>query len=227
MRRSHVACLLGLALAALISLALGTTTTLRARQGRDLQDDFVPAGPPNLYHVEAPPRTVAETRTWLKLQTIVPMNFPDGTTLEDLVKFVRESTRDVNNGFPRGIPIYVDPQGLQDADKTMASTVTIDLDGMPVGKALRLAVRPLGLVTEIDKDGLLSITSSRCGDGEPIPNDAANWQSLDMLSEEIRALRAEVSALRRGLKPDGAASAPATGSPTASGPVGGSGGGFR
>lgn len=227
MRRSHVTCLLGLTLAALVLLALGTTTNLRARQARDLQDDFVPAGPPNLYHVEAPPRTVAETKTWLKLQAVVPMNFPDGTTLGDLVKFVRESTRDVSNGFPRGIPIYVDPQGLQDVDKTMASTVTIDLDGMPVGKALRLAIRQVGLVTEIDKDGLLVITSSGCRDGEPIPNDYATWQSLDGLREDIQALRAEVSALRRGLRSDGAASATTAGPPAAAGPAGGSGGGFR
>jgi len=206
-------------------LAIGTTTTLRARQGGERLADFMPSGPPNVFHVDAPPRTVPETKTWLKLQAIVPVNFPDGTSLQDLVKFVRESTRDVGNGLPRGIPIYVDPQGLNDVDKTMASTVTIDLDGIPLGKALRLAVQTLGMVVELDKDGLVTITSGGCNDGMPVSFESANWQALDGLREDIQALRAEVTALRQSLKHEtDNPMAPKTLTP---GPAGGQGGGLR
>ena len=55
------------------------------------------------------------------------MHFPNETPLEDVIKYVRTST--TSPAFPDGIPIYVDPLGLQEAEKTTASTVTIDLRG--------------------------------------------------------------------------------------------------
>ena len=61
-------------------------------------------------------------------------------------------------GLPGGIPIYVDPIGLQDSDKTMASTVVIDLDGIPLKTTLRLLLKQLSLEYVV-KDGLMTITS--------------------------------------------------------------------
>ena len=96
-----------------------------------------------------------------KLDEVVPMNFPTDTSLEDVVKYVRRST--ISPEFPEGLPIYVDPQGLQDTDKTMASTVMIDLTGVPLKTTLRLLLRQLSLTYTID-EGLLTITSTASED---------------------------------------------------------------
>ena len=47
------------------------------------------------------------------------MSFPQETPLEDVLKYIKDATQDEAAGLPTGIPIYVDPVGLQDADKTM------------------------------------------------------------------------------------------------------------
>jgi RNA polymerase sigma factor (sigma-70 family) len=57
-----------------------------------------------------------------------------------------------------GIPIYVDPRGLSEAEKTMTSPVTLDLEGVPLKTTLRLLLRQLGLAYCV-KDGLLIISS--------------------------------------------------------------------
>ncbi len=56
------------------------------------------------------------------------------------------------------LPIYVDPVGLQEAEKTMASTVKIDLDGVPLKTTLRLMLKQLGLAYCV-RDGVLIISS--------------------------------------------------------------------
>ena len=61
---------------------------------------------------------------------------------------------------PKGkpIPIYVDPIGLQQAERTLNSTVTIDLEGVPLKTSLRLALKQLGLAYCV-RDGVLIISS--------------------------------------------------------------------
>ena len=57
----------------------------------------------------------------------------------------------------RGIPIYVDPVGLQEADKTMTSPVThMDLDGVPLRVTLGLLLKQLDLEYVV-RDGMLKI----------------------------------------------------------------------
>jgi uncharacterized protein (TIGR02231 family) len=87
----------------------------------------------------------------------IEMSFKSDTPLEDIIKYIRGATS--GQAFPDGIPIYVDPQGLQDADKTMASTVSIDLHGIPLRTSLRLLLKQLSLVYRV-RDGLLTITST-------------------------------------------------------------------
>ena len=59
----------------------------------------------------------------------------------------------------KGIPIYVDPIGLLEADKTMTSTLgNMDVDGVPLRTSLRLCLKQLDLTYSV-KDGLLFITS--------------------------------------------------------------------
>lgn len=83
------------------------------------------------------------------------MEFPFETPLEDVLQYIRDATRS-----PDGweIPIYIDPAGLQEAEKTMTSTVSISLKGVPLQTTLRLVLTQLGLDYRI-KDGLLLVTS--------------------------------------------------------------------
>jgi Domain of unknown function (DUF4139)/N-terminal domain of unknown function (DUF4140) len=103
-----------------------------------------------------------------ELGKFVSMNFPNDTPLNDVVKYIEQST--VGPAFPQGIPIYVDPQGLQDADKTMASTIAINLEGIPLRTSLRLLLKQLSLIYHV-RDGLLIITSTQTDDDGPFRRD--------------------------------------------------------
>ena len=56
-----------------------------------------------------------------RLGDLVPMKFVEETPLEDIIKHIRQATK--SSDMPSGIPIYVDPIGLSEADKTLTSTV--------------------------------------------------------------------------------------------------------
>ncbi len=78
-------------------------------------------------------------------------------SFEDVLKRVKIATK--GDQFPAGIPIYVDPIGLQEAEKTLISPVTLVTRGKPLRDGLRTALQPLGL-TFVVKDGLLTITTA-------------------------------------------------------------------
>jgi hypothetical protein len=95
-----------------------------------------------------------------KLDQPIPIQFPDKTPLEDVLKYIRAATQGPNDN---GIPIYIDPVGLQEAKKTMQSLVILDLEGMPLRTTLALMLKQLGLRYEV-RDGLLRITSGMAVD---------------------------------------------------------------
>jgi hypothetical protein len=101
-----------------------------------------------------------------KLEKVVPMSFPDETPLRDVLKYIKEATKGTGG---TDIPIYVDPIGLQEAEKTIDSPVTLDLDNVPLRTTLRLMLDQLGLGYTV-RDGLLRIdeinTLKRVEDGE-------------------------------------------------------------
>ena len=211
MRRIRLIRPLGFVLAGLLALSIGTRPSLKAQQspasiasasiggafggGSQKENEM---GPPPVY-LPAPPMTLAETKTRLKLHDKVPMHFPPNTSLETVKKYLEESTKDPRD-FPDGIPTYVDPQGLADADKTMASTVAFDLNHVPLETSLNLVLKQVGLTYRVNKDGLLIITS--LSDSEtlltPADLDQEILSSLSALREEVRTLRAEVHLLRSG-----------------------------
>ncbi|MDB5349146.1 MAG: hypothetical protein JWN86_393 [Planctomycetota bacterium] len=91
-----------------------------------------------------------------KLGGMVSMPFPNEIPLEEVLKYIRNATADVN--FPGGIPVYVDPIGLAEAEKTMASPIVLNLEGVPLRRSLKLLLAQLDL-TYFVEDGLLKITS--------------------------------------------------------------------
>lgn len=207
MRRTIGLSLAGFGVALLLLVSLANQSTLRAQQssaivpasvvggafGGNPRDD----GPPPV-KLAAKPMTLPETRIWLKLREKVALSFPSETPLEDLVKFLRKTTVD-GSDFPEGIPVYVDPIGLQDADKTMTSTFQMNLSGIPLATSLKLALAQLSLGYWVHPDGLLIITYQ---DSEDIPVDTGKvvLDEIAELRREIRALRDEVRA-SKGIEP--------------------------
>jgi len=90
-----------------------------------------------------------------KLEEPHALPFPDETPLEDVLKRIKELSK-ASDGKP--IPIYIDPAGLQQADKTMSSPVVIDLEDVPLKFSLRLVLKQLELAYCI-RDGVLIISS--------------------------------------------------------------------
>jgi hypothetical protein len=93
------------------------------------------------------------------------MSFPTDTPLKDVIDYIRKATS--GPAFPDGIPIYVDPIGLQDSDKTLADTVMINLKQVPLRTSLFLLLKQLSL-TYVVHDGLLHITSTASDDLEDL-----------------------------------------------------------
>ena len=88
------------------------------------------------------------------------MSSRNETPLEDVLKYIKQATQDEAADLPTGIPIYVDPVGLQEAEKTMASPSRSTSKASPSRRRLRLLLKQLGLTYTV-KDGLLTITSTR------------------------------------------------------------------
>jgi hypothetical protein len=98
----------------------------------------------------------ANARIWNALEKPVPMHFHEDTPLEDVLRHIRAATRGPDG---RAIDIFVDPIGLQEAEKSMTSTVrNVELDGVPLKTSLRLCLDQLDLTYRI-RDGYLLVTS--------------------------------------------------------------------
>ena len=95
-----------------------------------------------------------------KLEQPIAMSFANETPLEDVLKYIKQATTGPNDP---GIPIYVDPLGLQEADKTMTSPVR------STSKVSRCAERSSSCSSSsawfyfVD-DGILVITSQEAED---------------------------------------------------------------
>ncbi len=96
----------------------------------------------------------ANARILKALDQPVPMHFPEETPLEDVVKHIAEAT---NGADGKVVPIYLDPIGLQEADKTPQSVVHLDFDGVPLKTTLTLCLKQLDLAYCI-RDGVLVIS---------------------------------------------------------------------
>ena len=113
------------------------------------------AGWPDL---TTPPEPEPKTKAILDaLEEPLAMRFPHETPFE----YIQEATKRAS--LPNGIPIYIDPVGLQEADKTESSTVAIDLEEIPLKITFRLVLKQIGLVYLV-KDGLLTVTSKASDD---------------------------------------------------------------
>jgi RNA polymerase sigma factor (sigma-70 family) len=98
------------------------------------------------------PRTAAILK---KLEEPVVMSFAMETPLDDVLKYIKIATT-VNGS--QGIPIYVDPKGLKEAEVKLSAPVVMDLEGAPLKTTLRLILKQLDLAYCV-RDGVLIISS--------------------------------------------------------------------
>jgi hypothetical protein len=90
-----------------------------------------------------------------KLEEPIAMSFPNETPLDDVLKYIKQATKTPTFS---GIPIYVDPEGLQEVKQSMTSTIKFDQEHVPLKRTLRLILNQLDLSYMV-KDGLLMIDS--------------------------------------------------------------------
>jgi hypothetical protein len=88
----------------------------------------------------------------------ITMHVARDESLEDVLK--RLKVMSISSRVPNGLPIYVDPIGLQEADATMMTTPGSDLDakGESLKVFLNRVLKPMGLVSQL-RDGLVTVTS--------------------------------------------------------------------
>ncbi len=83
------------------------------------------------------------------------MSFGTETPLEEILKYIRQETTTKAHA---SIAIYIDPKGLEEADATLQSPITLDLEGVPLKTTLRLMLKQIGLAYCV-RDGVLIISS--------------------------------------------------------------------
>ncbi|MBV8077509.1 MAG: hypothetical protein JO284_13970 [Planctomycetaceae bacterium] len=127
-----------------------------------------------------------------KLDEPISMSFANETPLEDVLKYIKSATQGPND---TGIPIYVDPVGLQEAEKTMTSPVTLDLEGVPLKTTLRLLLKQLGLTYTV-KDGLLTITSES---SEDQPTEIRVYPVADLAIIPLSLMGGGIGGMRGGI----------------------------
>ena len=106
----------------------------------------------------------------------IPLTYADGAHLDDVLKEIKKQTTKNPKlpKLPTGIPIYVDPLGLQEAEKSLNSEVKRppSADKLTLGEHLKRVLEPLGLAY-MTKEGFLMITSKESHD-EPIGDDGGD-----------------------------------------------------
>ena len=86
-----------------------------------------------------------------------PLTFrtTEESTLRDILKQIKESLTTADG---KKVPIYVDPNGLKDAEVVLESSIQIDLEDVPVKFSLRLMLKQLRLAYCV-RDGVVIISS--------------------------------------------------------------------
>jgi RNA polymerase sigma factor (sigma-70 family) len=156
-----------------IAVLLGAgvlATVVVAQQGRNPAADSAaqPAGtslvlaqkkrPPGPQPREQPNPGDLQRKTQEILQRLeepIAMNFPNEIPLNQVLKYIKQATTTPTFS---GIPIYVEPLGLQEANRSLDSTIQFDRADLPLKTSLRLILKPLGLSYMV-KDGFLMIDS--------------------------------------------------------------------
>lgn len=139
------------------------------------------------------PVSAEAASVWTALQKKVAVPFAAETSLEDFLKFIKTSTSDKENS--EGVTLYVDPVGLNEAEKTMSSPITLNLGAVRLETALQLALSQLDLTFWVHPDGIVYITTKTSQD----------WTANDpnaLILDRLEALQKQVAKLQSALDRD-------------------------
>lgn len=89
-----------------------------------------------------------------RLAAPISLEFRNATPLENVIRTIKDVTQGPD--LPDGIPIFVDPVELQEAEKTLNTPIRCDFKEVRLGRCLEQILDPLDLRYEV-KDGLLTI----------------------------------------------------------------------
>jgi RNA polymerase sigma factor (sigma-70 family) len=129
-----------------------------------------------------------------KFEEPATIRFKDETPLEDVLKYIQTLTTTKGQD---PIPIYIDPVGLQEAEKTLQSPIIIKLEGVPLKSTLRLLLKQLGLAYCIH-DGFVFI-STEDGVNEELTEACMELGIVELLAQPAKA-ETQGSRTRRGEK---------------------------
>ncbi len=105
-----------------------------------------------------PPVPVGTNEILKRLENRIALHFPEPTPLIDVLSYIKNATKQGAND--PGVPIYVDPLGLEEVQRAATSTVRIEVNGVALKEGLKQIVGQLGLVYRV-KDDVLIISSPR------------------------------------------------------------------
>jgi hypothetical protein len=93
------------------------------------------------------------------------LDWPDGTPLTGVIEQIKLCTQSGWPRFPLGVPIAVDPVGLQQAGQSLSSPIRRPPadKNLSLGRKIRTVLEPLGLTCQV-KDASVVITSERMVD---------------------------------------------------------------
>ena len=175
-----------------------TLPALSARVAKPSPAPFVPAaGAAGAAGAEEPsvprvyykaPFSPDAAAVWIKLQKKAPLKFENEIPLDEFLKKFKEAADGKDDAA--GVMIYVDPIGLQEAEKTMSSVITINLANVRLETGLRLVLKQLSLTFHVDPDGLLMITSNDSKNSEHDDAESIILDKLDALQKQVAELRA-------------------------------------
>jgi serine/threonine protein kinase len=123
---------------------------------RDEQRNTSATSEPQSASTAAVDSSALDRRVLAKLDMLIPMKYSDGTPLENVLKDIKRATKGPTD---LGIPIYVDPIGLQEAEQSLTSPIAmINIEDVPLKTTLPIVLKKLDLMHYV-ADGLLIITS--------------------------------------------------------------------
>lgn len=131
-----------------------------------------------------------------RLEESIPMKFANPTPLEEVLKYIQSATAGAHG---EGIPIYVDPvdfsgseENINMHEKIMQTPITMDLEGVPLRRVLKLIAEQLQMGYGI-RDGMVTMRPPNFRD--------RNWEELMVMEESFplsTPLGLEVQRARRG-----------------------------
>ena len=154
---------------AAILIAIGAASSLTIATGGLIQEKA--AATPRVSAQEPPRRRTIPD----KLEEPVAMIFPNETPLADVLQYVKVATK--APGDDAGLPIYVDPLGLQDAEASFNSTVTLNAENMPLRVTLAQLLTKLGLEYAAKEDVVIVSSPRRIAEERKEPPAEAGDRS--------------------------------------------------